>query len=106
MEDIGDIAARVRAATELLESVAQDPFVLETVPEDERVRLLKAVAEVACPDAEVRRQQHRARRRRERSQKIRRDEDVLAATGIRRLRAEPVFTTPTCTPPKGSSNRR
>ena len=91
----------MRAATELLETMARDPFVLETVPEDERVRLLKAVADVACPDPEARRQQHRARRRRERSERIRRDEDVLASTGIRRLRAEPVFTTPNVYAPEG-----
>ncbi|MGH9037788.1 MAG: oxidoreductase, partial [Acidimicrobiia bacterium] len=94
MTDTGDMPEQVRAATELLEAVTRDPFVLEKLSEDERVRLLQAVAEVACPDPEERRQQHRARRRRERSQKIQRDEDVLAGTGIRRLRSEPVFTTP------------
>jgi NAD(P)-dependent dehydrogenase (short-subunit alcohol dehydrogenase family) len=92
--DAEDMPERVRAATELLEAVARDPFVLEKLSEDERVRLLKAVADVAYPDPEERRQQHRARRRRERTQKIQRDEDVLAETGIRRLRSEPVFTTP------------
>jgi NAD(P)-dependent dehydrogenase (short-subunit alcohol dehydrogenase family) len=92
--DAEDMPERVRAATELLEAVARDPFVLEKLSEDERVRLLMAVAGVACPDPEERRQQHRARRRRERTRKIQRDEDVLAETGIRRLRSEPVFTTP------------
>ncbi len=101
MSDADDLAARVREATELLEAVARDPFVLEALSEDERVRLLKAVAEVACPDPEERRQQHRARRRRERSEKIQRDEDVLAETGIRRARSEPVFTTPNVFAPEG-----
>ena len=94
MSDAENMAERVRAATQLLEAVARDPFLLENLSEDERVRLLQAVADVACPDPEERRQQHRARRRQERSQKIQRDEDVLAGTGIRRLRSAPVFTTP------------
>ncbi|MGH9041597.1 MAG: SDR family NAD(P)-dependent oxidoreductase [Acidimicrobiia bacterium] len=94
MTDADDLPELVRAATELLEAVTRDPFVLEKLSEEERVRLLKAVAEVATPDPEERRQQHRARRRRERAQRIQRDEDVLGDTGIRRLRSEPVFTTP------------
>src|SRR6266850_1030753 len=99
--DTWDLPELVRAATELLEAVAQNPYVLESLPEDERVRLLRAVAEVACPDPEERRQQRRARLRRERSSKIQRDEDVLAETGIRRLRSEPVFTTPNVFAPEG-----
>ena len=91
----------MRAATELLEAVARDPYVLDSLPEDDRVRLLRAVAEVACPDPEERRQQRRARIRRERSSKIQRDEDVLAGTGIRRRRAESVFTTPNAFAPEG-----
>ena len=101
MTDAWDLPDLVRAATDLLEAVARDPYVLGALPEDERVRLLRAVAEVACPDPEERRQQRRARLRRERSSKIERDEDVLAGTGIRRLRSEPVFTTPNVFAPEG-----
>ena len=101
MTDAWELPELVRAATELLEAVARNPYVLGSLPEDERVRLLRAVAEVACPDPEERRQQRRARLRRERSSKIQRDEDVLAGTGIRRLRSEPVFTTPNVFAPEG-----
>jgi NAD(P)-dependent dehydrogenase (short-subunit alcohol dehydrogenase family) len=59
------------------------------------------VAEVAWPDPEDRRQQRRARLRRERSSKIQRDEDVLAETGIRRLRSASVFMTPNVFAPEG-----
>jgi NAD(P)-dependent dehydrogenase (short-subunit alcohol dehydrogenase family) len=99
--DAWDVPELVRAATELLEAVAQNPNVLRSLPEDERVRLLRAVAEVACPDPEERRQQRRARLRRERSSKVQRDEDVLAETGIRRLRSASVFMTPNVFAPEG-----
>jgi NAD(P)-dependent dehydrogenase (short-subunit alcohol dehydrogenase family) len=101
VNDAWELPELVRAATELLEAVARNPYLLGSLPEYERVRLLRAVAEVACPDPEERRQQRRARLRRERSSKIQRDEDVLAGTGIRRLRSEPVFTTPNVFPPNG-----
>jgi NAD(P)-dependent dehydrogenase (short-subunit alcohol dehydrogenase family) len=96
-----DLPELVRAATELLEAVAQNPYVLDSLPEDDRVRLLRAVAATACPDPEERRQQRRARLRRERSSKIQRDEGMLAETGIRRRRAESVFTTPNVFAPEG-----
>jgi NAD(P)-dependent dehydrogenase (short-subunit alcohol dehydrogenase family) len=99
--DPSDLAELVRAATELLEALARNSYVLESRPEEERVRLLRAVAEVACPDPEERRQQRRARLRQERSSRIERDEEVLAETGIRRLRSRPVFTTPNVFAPEG-----
>src|SRR5712671_4877997 len=92
--DARELPELVRAATELLEAVGQNPRLLDPLSEDERARLLRAVAEVACPDPEERRQQRRSRLRRQRSSKIAGDEDVLAGTGIRRLRSEAVFTTP------------
>jgi NAD(P)-dependent dehydrogenase (short-subunit alcohol dehydrogenase family) len=73
------------------------------------VRAGEAVRGRARPSAQgrgrrgqERRQQHRARRRRERTQKIQRDDDVLAGTGIRRLRSEPVFTTPNVYAPEAN----
>jgi NAD(P)-dependent dehydrogenase (short-subunit alcohol dehydrogenase family) len=99
--DARELPELVRAATELLEALSRNPYVLDALPEDDRVRLLRAVAEVACPDPEERRQQRRARIRRERSSKIQRDEDVLAETGIRRRRSESVFSTPNAFAPEG-----
>jgi NAD(P)-dependent dehydrogenase (short-subunit alcohol dehydrogenase family) len=49
---------------------------------------------------EERRQQTKARRRREKVEKRQREEAVLTDTGIRRLRAKPVFTTPNVFPPE------
>ena len=59
-----------------------------------RTRLLTAAADVHNPDAEQRRRWSKASRRREKAEKLRRDEEVLADAGIRLLRNKPVFTTP------------
>ena len=100
-----DIVEQVRAATELLESVARDPSVLEALSEAERIRLRQAAAEVFSPSVELRRRHVRARQRRERAERIRRDEAVLDRTGIRKLRERPVFTTPNVFPPDGFAPR-
>ena len=97
-----DLRAQLRAATELLEAVAADPSVLEVLTEKERIRLRQRGRRRLLP------------RRRgappagagpasagERAEKLQRDEDVLAETGIRRLRAKPVFTTPERVPARG-----
>ena len=96
-----DLAEQLRAATELLESVAQDRSVLANLNTEERSRLLNAAGDVFCPDVEERRQQIRARRRRQRSEKAQRDQAVLDSTGIRTLRAQEVFTSPNVFPPVG-----
>jgi NAD(P)-dependent dehydrogenase (short-subunit alcohol dehydrogenase family) len=98
--DDGDLVARVRAATELLETVAADRSVLYPVSEAERVRFLTAVGDVLFPDVEERRQRAKALRRRDRAEKIQRDEGRLAETGIRKLRTKPVYTTPNYATPE------
>ena len=62
---------------------------------------MNAAGDVFCPDVDERRRRVKARQRRRRAEKLRRDEDVLAETGIRRSRAKPVFTTPNVFPPEG-----
>ena len=93
------MAAQLRAVTELLEGVARDRSALETLSEEERVRLLNAAGTVFSPDIDTRRQELRARRRRERVSKIQRDEQVLDKSEIRLARTKPVFTTPNYFPP-------
>jgi NAD(P)-dependent dehydrogenase (short-subunit alcohol dehydrogenase family) len=96
-----DLADRLRAATELLEQVAADTSMLAALSPEERIRFRNAAGDAFSPDPEARRQQLKARRRRERAERIGRDEEVLAATGIRQLRAKPVFVTPNVFPPEG-----
>jgi NAD(P)-dependent dehydrogenase (short-subunit alcohol dehydrogenase family) len=96
-----EMAERLRAATDLLGEIAADPSVLEVLTEKERIQLVNNAGDVFSPSIELRRQRVRARQRRERAEKLRRDEEVLADTGIRRLRAKPVYTTPNVFPPEG-----
>jgi NAD(P)-dependent dehydrogenase (short-subunit alcohol dehydrogenase family) len=85
---------RLRAALELLESIAADHALLDALPADERKRLHQAVAAVYHPDPHARRQRLKTRERERNAENIRRAEAVLDQTGIRALRRRPVFTTP------------
>lgn len=93
------LIARVRAATELLESIAADRALLGHVPSDERTRLLQAAGRVSRPDAVERRQLLKFTKRARKAEKVQRAESVLAETGIRKLRRQPVFTSPNVFPP-------
>ncbi len=96
-----DLVGRLRDLTTLLEAVAIDPTLLAPLTEDERIRLRSAAGDVFAPDVELRRRRVRARQRRERDEKRARDEAALNQTGIRTLRAKPVFTTPNVFAPAG-----
>ena len=92
--------ARLRSASELLESVAANRALLAGLPEAERTRLLQAAGQVSRPNAVDRRRLVKATKRQRKAQKVQRAESVLAETGIRALRAKPVFTTPNVFPPE------
>jgi NAD(P)-dependent dehydrogenase (short-subunit alcohol dehydrogenase family) len=94
-----DLAARLRAATEILEAAARDRALLAALSHEERTRLLAAVGEIFCPDSRGRRRLVKARQRQRREDKVQRDQDILHDTGIRELRRKPVFTTPNAYPP-------
>ena len=96
-----ETAAKLRAATELLETLAHDRRLLGTLSLEERTRLLTAAADVFNPDAVQRRRFTKAKRKAEKHATINTDEALLAETGIRVLRERPVFTTPNVYPPKG-----
>jgi NAD(P)-dependent dehydrogenase (short-subunit alcohol dehydrogenase family) len=90
---------RVRAAADLLESIANDRALLGHVPSDQRNRLLQAAGRVSRPDAVERRQLLKFTKRARKAAKVQRAESVLAETGIRKLRRQPVFTSPNVFPP-------
>src|SRR6267142_936227 len=97
------LAARFRAAAELLEKIVADRSLLADIPEADRNRLLNAAGRVSRPDALGRRQLLKVVKRKKREEKVQRAETVLAATGIRKLRREPVFiTSPNIYPPKSA----
>ena len=81
-----DVAARLLAATEVLEAVVADRMMLESLTLEERTRFLAAAGDAFCPDITERRQRTRARLRKVKADKLQRDESILAATGIRTLR--------------------
>jgi NAD(P)-dependent dehydrogenase (short-subunit alcohol dehydrogenase family) len=95
-----DVAARLKDATDALESVVRDRGLLGALSEEERTRLLSAAGDVFNPDLEQRRRWGKALRRKEKAAKLEQDESVLAETGIRVLREKPVFTTPNVFPPE------
>jgi NAD(P)-dependent dehydrogenase (short-subunit alcohol dehydrogenase family) len=94
---------RFRAAAELLEKIVADRSLLADIPEADRNRLLNAAGHVSRPDALGRRQLLKVVKRKKRAEKVQREETVLAATGIRKLRRQPVFiTSPNIYPPKSA----
>lgn len=95
-----DLPERLRAAIEMLESVAADRQLLDALPTEDRQRLHKAVAQVYHPDPEQRRIRLKAAEKARHAEKIRAEEAVLNSTGIRELRRRPVFTTANLFAPK------
>jgi NAD(P)-dependent dehydrogenase (short-subunit alcohol dehydrogenase family) len=94
-----DLIDRLRAATRALQEVARDWSVLDELPAEERNALHQAVASVYHPDPVSRRQRVKMARRERAQREIGRDDALLNSTGIRQLRAKPVFTTPNVFPP-------
>ncbi|HET9358801.1 MAG TPA: SDR family oxidoreductase [Vicinamibacterales bacterium] len=89
---------RLRETTDLLESIAADRSVLASVPDEDRKRLLQAVANVYSPDRVERRRMSRAVERERKAARVRRDQGVLHETGIRTLRRKPVVHSPNVFP--------
>jgi NAD(P)-dependent dehydrogenase (short-subunit alcohol dehydrogenase family) len=89
---------RLRETIELLESIAADRSVLAGVPEEERKRLLQAVANVYSPDRVERRRMAKIVDRQRKAARVKGDQGVLHQTGIRSLRRKPVFHTPNVFP--------
>jgi NAD(P)-dependent dehydrogenase (short-subunit alcohol dehydrogenase family) len=89
---------RLNETIELLESIAADRSILSGVPDDERRRLLQAVANVYSPDRVERRRMSKIVERERKAVRVKRDQGVLHETGIRSLRRKPVFHTPNMFP--------
>lgn len=88
------LSERVRVTIELLEAIVEDRAILTDLSDEERLRLLKAAGQASRPDAVDRRRLVLATRRERKAAKVQKAEGVLSETGIRKLRREPVFTTP------------
>jgi hypothetical protein len=84
----------VRALLALLESIADDRERLADLSLEDRRRLMIAAGRIARPDRDEARSVARALRKKEHVQKKSAIEAQLDSTGIRQLRAMPVFVTP------------
>ena len=91
---------RLRDATELLESIAADRTVLSGVSDEERARLLQAVALVYHPDRVERRRMAKVTAKQRRAARVRETEQARFETGIRELRRKPVYHSPNVFPPE------
>ncbi|HEV7839753.1 MAG TPA: SDR family NAD(P)-dependent oxidoreductase, partial [Gemmatimonadaceae bacterium] len=87
------LASRVLAAADLLEEIVADRTLLAQLSEADRNRLLNAAGRVSRPDALDRRQLLKVMKRKRRDDKIQKQEELLASTGIRKLRRERVLIT-------------
>jgi NAD(P)-dependent dehydrogenase (short-subunit alcohol dehydrogenase family) len=81
----------LRAAIELLESIASNRSVLDRLPAQDRERFHKAIAAVYNPDPLARRRMERAAER----ERTERTHAALHETGIRTLRRKPCLRLPT-----------
>jgi NAD(P)-dependent dehydrogenase (short-subunit alcohol dehydrogenase family) len=96
---------QLRVAAEILERAAADRALLGQLSEAERTRLLKAAGDIYCPDVRERRRLVKARVKQRKVEKLQLDQLKLNQTGIRKLRAQKVFTTPNYFPPKDASQQ-
>ncbi|MGD9794652.1 MAG: SDR family NAD(P)-dependent oxidoreductase [Acidimicrobiia bacterium] len=89
-----DFASRVHEAAELLDEIVADRSLLADLPLETRTRLLRLAGDVYNPDVQARRKQIKAERRQKKAERQSQDQMMLSETGIRALRAKPVYTTP------------
>jgi NAD(P)-dependent dehydrogenase (short-subunit alcohol dehydrogenase family) len=101
-----DFAARARAAADLLESIVADRGLLAALPTADRRRIVAAAGSVFNPDVHARRRMVKATIRARKMERIRREDERLATTGIRSLRRRAVYTTADPPPPPSSDLAR
>ncbi len=87
-------AEEMRELTRRLEVLVADRSLLEVLSVQDRARLLAAAGDLFDPDVDARRQRAKEQRRRDKADKLERDQAALSATGIRELRRRPVFHSP------------
>ncbi|MEO7066923.1 MAG: SDR family oxidoreductase [Rhodanobacter sp.] len=95
------LLSRLREAAALLEAVTADRQLLDRLPAEDRERLHQAVAQMYHPDPGARRIKLKAAEKARHAAKVRAEDAVLHATGIRALRRKPVFSTPSAFAPEG-----
>lgn len=90
----------------MLEQIEANRALLDQLPEEDRRRLHRAVAQFYNPDPVARRNRLKALERERSAAQTAKADAVLHETGIRSLRRKPVFTTPNVFPPENSPQRQ
>ena len=85
---------RLVDAAQLLEEVIDDRGLLAGIDDDLRERFLIAAGQVSRPSRKALKTLNRARRREHKAARRAQDTAVLQRTGIRKLREDPIFSTP------------
>ncbi len=93
-EEIEAFCRQAQEAIEALEAAVADRGMLSYLSQDDRQRFLTAAGRVSKPDKASRKRLARTQRRKDKVKARARDEALLARTGIRRLRENPIFQTP------------
>ena len=96
-----DVRTRLLDAMKLLHAVIAAPEMLDHLDPSEKAEFFNAAGDVFAPDPEIRRRRTKLLQLTRRRERVRVDEETLDGTGIRSLRAKPVFTTPDVHPPTG-----
>ena len=91
-------ADELATALRVLEAIVADRGALATCDSEDRARLLRLSGEVAMPDPAAKLRLRRQMRQRDLNERRDADEVLRAGTGIRALRAKPVFLTPPMPP--------
>ncbi len=99
-DDPDQLRAALLQITQSLQEISKSKDLLAPLSVEERTALLAAAGDVFCRDPDERRLRVKARRNKQRADKLAKDEAVLDQTGIRTLRDKPVFTTPNTFPPE------
>jgi NAD(P)-dependent dehydrogenase (short-subunit alcohol dehydrogenase family) len=89
-----DIRRRLLEAMAVLREVVDAPEMVNELDATEKADFLNAAGDVFSPDPDIRRRRTKLLQQQRRTARLRRDDDVLAETGIRTLRSRQVFTTP------------
>lgn len=92
---------RLQDATHLLEQIAAKRIILAGVPDEDRARLLQAVAEVYSPDRYARRRMSKAVHQARKAARARQDDRTLAQSAVRTTYRRPPVNTPNVFAPRG-----
>ncbi len=87
-------AEALRRVTETLEAIVSDRSIVDHLPEEERIALLKAAGQVSRPSRYELNHLNKIRRRAKKQREITHDRAARAETGIRTARLSPVYAPP------------